>query len=175
MFLGILGAVGVLLPLIVSSPQRATPSEPEPALEQIDPQHPCGVISVTVAGLFLGRPIDLKRAKEAMRVDGLGRCSMADVIDGLHRLGFSARGVRLQSEALGMLSGVPTILYVNQSHFMVVMPVGNGSVVVVDPPRAVECLPTNAFASRWRGEAIVVRNSPEELEATLSLLGILDN
>lgn len=165
--LGILGTTGGLLPLIALPPRQITRAESDTALEQIDPQRPCGVICVTVAGGLLGHPIELSQAKQVVRADGLGRCSMADVIDGLHHFGFSTSGVRLQSKSLERLAGVPTILYVNQSHFMVVMPVGDGSVVVVDPPRPVECIPAAALLPRWQGEAILVRNSPDELRSGL--------
>jgi ABC-type bacteriocin/lantibiotic exporter with double-glycine peptidase domain len=170
----IFGVAGGLLFMVAPSAQQVPPAELETSLEQIDPKRSCGMICVTVASGFLDHPIELNRVKQVVRADGLGRCSMADLIDGLHRLGFSARRVKVQSQALQKLAGLPTILYVSQSHFVVIMPVGDGSVVVVDPPRPVECVPGSTLARRWKGEAIVVRNSPEELEIALSSLGIPD-
>jgi ABC-type bacteriocin/lantibiotic exporter with double-glycine peptidase domain len=153
--------------------QRAQPAatDPETRLEQVDPECPCGVVCVAAAAQILGRPLEVSRAREVVAVDGLGRTSMAELVDGLHRLGFAAVGVKVDPGSLGRLTA-PVILYVNRSHFLVALPVGDGTAVLVDPPTPVRAESLSVLQGRWSGEAIIVRNSPEELRTAAAALGI---
>ncbi len=143
-------------------------------LEQIDPQHPCGAVCVVVVGELLASPIELRRVKDLVHMDGLGRVSMEELQNGLRCQGFSAAGVRLSPDSFKDLAGIPLILFVNHSHFLVALPTGVGTVVVFDPPHPVECLPASAIDDRWGGEALIVQKSPEDLQRVLTSLGISD-
>jgi ABC-type bacteriocin/lantibiotic exporter with double-glycine peptidase domain len=160
--------------LVYTSRQRTTEAAGATAVEQIDPQHPCGAVCVTVVSELLGRPVELQRVKELVRTDGLGRTSMEELQDGLRCQGFSALGVRLSPGTLKDLAGVPLILFVNRSHFLVALPTGVGTAVILDPPHPAACWTADALGQRWGGEAILVQNSPEELQRVLAALGIAD-
>jgi ABC-type bacteriocin/lantibiotic exporter with double-glycine peptidase domain len=156
--------------LLFRGPQSAA-AGPENVLEQVDPECPCSVVCVVATARILGRPVEVSHAREVVSVDGLGRTSMAELVDGLHRLQFAALGGKLEPRSLDRLPA-PVILYVNRAHFLVALPVGDGSVVVVDPPTPIRAEPIAVLAGRWTGEAIIVRNSPEELRTAVAALGI---
>lgn len=158
--------------IVYSFRQRSIEPVTDTSLEQIDPQHPCGAVCIVVVSELLGRPVKLERVKQAVHADGLGRISMAELQYGLRSQGFNAVGVKLNFDVLRNLDGIPLVLYVNRSHFLVILPTGTGSVVVLDPPHPVECLPSSALRSRWGGEAILVQKTPEDLRRVTASLGI---
>lgn len=173
-----LAAAGVAVAclLFFALRHREAPSSREgPTLEQFDPEHPCGVVAVTMATEVLGRRIESGRAKQAIPVDALGRTSMAEIIDGLGALGFQAVGVKLDMQSLRRLEGLPVILFVDRSHFLVALPVGDGSVVVMDPPHPVRVETSASLSSRWTGEAILLHHSPDQLRKAIRSLGIAES
>ncbi len=115
---------------IISTKQDVTSDR----IASYDPAHPCGVVSATIVTYLLSRPVDFSSMQKLIPVDGMGRVSMADLIKSLRKVGFYAVGVRLDERSLQNEQGSPVILYVNQSHFLVVIPTGDGNMVVIDPP-----------------------------------------
>jgi ABC-type bacteriocin/lantibiotic exporter with double-glycine peptidase domain len=97
---------------------------------------------------------------------------MAELVEALQHLGFSAKGVKLEPSSIERLSSSPVILHVDGSHFLVSLPVGDGTLVVVDPPHRVQAESVSAITSRWTGDAIVVQNTPDELRKRLASIGI---
>jgi ABC-type bacteriocin/lantibiotic exporter with double-glycine peptidase domain len=169
----LVAACAALSPVLWNDRSRST-VESGKAMQAIDPERPCGVVCVALTSHLLGQPVALSRAKEVVSVDGLGRTSLAQVVDGLRGLGFSAIGVKLDARSLGQLTGTPVILYVNRGHFVVALPVGNGSAVLVDPPHPVRCTSLRALAGQWSGEAVLVQDSRNKLRTILESLGIRD-
>jgi ABC-type bacteriocin/lantibiotic exporter with double-glycine peptidase domain len=153
---------------------RNIPETPAPAVtsvQQVDLEYPCGIVSVIVATGALGQSVDFRQIKETIPTDALGQTSMAELVDGLEQLGFCALGVQLDARSLDRVGG-PVILYVDRSHFLVVLPVGDGSAVLVDPPHPVRTVAISDLAGRWAGEAILVRKSEEEMRRMTAPLGI---
>lgn len=144
------------------------------AIEEYDPAHPCGVVSATIITHILSRPVDFSLMSKVIPVDGLGRVSMIDLIGGLRKVGFYAAGVRLDNQSLKRIQGLPVILYVNRSHFLVIIPTEHKGMVVIDPPYEPYIADWNSVSFQWTGEAILVKNSNEEIKEILTTLGIKD-
>jgi len=144
-------------------------------LEQIDPQHPCGLVSIVVVTSALGSPVEQDQVEKVIAIDGLGRTSMAELIRGLRSLGFASAGIKLETSTLRHLAGKPLILHVRPSHFLVAVPVGDGSVVLIDPPHAASCVTLDTLALRWSGETIIVQKDTEDLRMVMKSLGLDDD
>ncbi|HJT78728.1 MAG TPA: cysteine peptidase family C39 domain-containing protein [Gemmataceae bacterium] len=164
-------AVGGVCVAVIRRPAPLPRDSSAPGGFQVDPDHPCGVVCAAVVGHALGKPLTLRQAREAVGVDGLARTSMADLVDGLHRLGFATTGVKLTRRLLDY-SPAPVILHVDNAHFLVVLPVGDGSVVVIDPPNEVHTEAISSLAARWDGEAVLVQKTPAELRKALASVGL---
>jgi ABC-type bacteriocin/lantibiotic exporter with double-glycine peptidase domain len=98
---------------------------------------------------------------------------MADICNGLRSLGFASAGVKMSEQSLDLLPKQPTILFVFGSHFVTVLPLGDGNVVVLDPPYRPKLKTLRELSEGWNGEAIVTSRHEADLRANLARLGIL--
>jgi ABC-type bacteriocin/lantibiotic exporter with double-glycine peptidase domain len=153
----------------------ATSDDSSATIPEYDLEHPCALVSAVIALQLLGHPVQLADVGKEIKRDGVGRTSMAELISGMRKLGFAGIGLKATPAALKKLRGRPLIAYTDQSHFLVVLPVGDGSLVVIDPPSEVRAETLDSLSIRWSGEMVLVANTPEELGELLQGLGIADS
>jgi len=139
----------------------------------IDPDNPCGPVTVALATLLVGEPIGLDRAKAGVDTDPLGRCSLAQIAECLEANGCGAAGVRLSHHSFkNIKTSVVAILFVDRSHFIVVKPLDGGSVVVFDPPRRPFVSGLDRMPYEWSGESLIVARDDRSLRQVLDQLGL---
>ncbi len=149
---------------------------PEPgddvSLIQVDPEYPCGPVSVATVARLCGTQVELARVKQVVPVDSYLRTSMDDLIRGLQTLGLRAAGVRIGPSAVRRLGAARAILFIRQSHFAAALAAPDGSLVIVDPPQHTEVRRADDPALGWHGEAVIVCRTDDELAAALNRLGV---
>lgn len=139
----------------------------------LDPEHPCGHICAAVVCEALGIEWSFERIKRVVAMDAFSRTSMAELIDGLNRLGIAARGVEMPPRVLHRSSG-PVILFVDDSHFLVAFAANSKMIALVDPPEISRTVASSDLEERWKGPAVLVARSRSELERMQADLGIAE-
>lgn len=102
--------------------------------------------------------ITLRLSPEELKERVTQGFSMLDLKRAAARLGFSAEGVMLPSEAVSALKGPVIILLRREglNHFVVLKGESGGRAFLVDPARGHLRMPLYAFFEQWRGEALIV-------------------
>jgi ABC-type bacteriocin/lantibiotic exporter with double-glycine peptidase domain len=142
------------------------------SFDQIDPHNPCGLVCVSVVSRLLDRPSNPAQSRKIVTCDALGRTSMAELVDGLGALGFAAFGARLDQIALKKLDGMPIILHTRGNHFVVILPMRDGTAVFFDPPHPVRTTTRSELSQFWDGDAIIVQSDASQLSKQLKRIGI---
>lgn len=137
----------------------------------LDPDNPCGPVAVALVGHLLGKPVSLAEARRLVPADSLGRTSAAALLEGLGALGIPAAAVQVAPEAAVKLDA-PFIVFLDQSHFGVLIPAAGGEWYLADPPQPIRRPTTEELASQWTGEAILVARDDEHLAENLRRLGL---
>ncbi len=141
--------------------------------EVLDPEHPCGAVSLCLVAQWLRSPVELAVSTRSIQADSLGRTTMSELVEGIQSMGFEAEPVRLGNGALQRVS-LPMILFVRKSHFVAALPTGANAVVFVDPPYQPEVISEDKLRSvaQWSGEALLVARGSEPMMETLVRLGV---
>lgn len=133
-----------------------------------DIDHPCGPIAMSVIAQLIGKSVTLAEAGDVVKPDALGRVSMAELVAGLEKLGFAARGVRIHPNKCRETRS-QVVIFHRGDHFSVVLTHGGSHVTLIDPPFRPEVLSVKALIDDgWQGEAVLVARSREELDQQLA-------
>jgi ATP-binding cassette subfamily B protein len=118
----------------------------------------CGAAALATIALHHRRPLALQEMRDLAGTDRVGT-NLLGLLQAAEKLGFSARGVRGQFDALRQLP-LPAVAHVRTpeglGHFVVVHRVSKRGVVVADPARGVEKLSREEFCGRWTGYLLLV-------------------
>lgn len=136
-----------------------------------DGHNPCGPLALAVICRLCGRELSLAEANNVVRTDAFGKSSMEALRDGLQSVGMHSMGLKLTSKSLADL-GEPAILHLYDSHFAAVIPLADGSVVLVDPPNKTIVVDPAKLSGIWNGTALVVCATEQAVSRALRRIGI---
>lgn len=137
----------------------------------VDPENPCGPVSVALVSHLLGNPVSLETARRIVVTDAVGRTSASALSEGLKTLGFHVAAVRIPVERAPPLD-LPLIAFLRDSHFAVLVPMGDHEMLLLDPPHEAAERSVKQLSSIWKGEAILVGRNEESIASALKQLGI---
>ncbi len=132
----------------------------------VDPDTSCGPVSLAVVSHYLGRPVPIAAFHEATGAGALGVCSISDLIGALRQKGFACTALRYDPRRPPS-HDLPMVLFVDGAHFLVALPGGKNTVVLVDPPSKSDVATCAQLAVRWQGEAVVVAMTNTDLSRAL--------
>jgi|GEM_PF-4507798 len=137
-----------------------------------DRDSPCGLVCVALVTRLLGRAHTLESVRTVLSSAPDGSNSMKELIAALHSLGFWAIGIETSTSHLRQIPRSLLILHVNDNHFVVGIPVGDAFIVVSDPPKRPRKIRLTELSGEWRGHALLVCNTKDELHASMNKLGL---
>lgn len=121
-------------------------------------QSDCGAAALATVALHYRRPIALQRLRDLAGTDRIGT-NLSGLLQAAETLGFSAKGVKGQYEALPQVP-LPAIAHVKTEeglgHFVVLYRTKKNAVVVADPARGIQKLSRDEFCRRWTGYLLLV-------------------
>ena len=143
----------------------------------------CGITCIRIIARYYGKKIDPAYLRSLCDANRLG-ISIRDLTDALNEIGFDSYTVKVSPERLDDMP-LPSILYWNQSHFIVLYKVRKDTFFVADPSRGKMKLSRKNFLQMWKGDTetgicILLEPRPEFLDTQFpkpktkhSLLGLL--
>jgi HlyB family type I secretion system ABC transporter len=121
-------------------------------------QSDCGAAALATIAVHHRRPVGLQQMRELAGTDRVGT-NLLGLLEGAEKLGFSARAVKGEFEALAEVP-MPAVAHVRTAeglgHFVVLHRVTRNKVIVADPARGIEKLSHDAFRSKWTGYLLLV-------------------
>jgi len=112
----------------------------------------CGAACLAMITAYHGHPVGVARLRDLANVDADG-CSMWSLARAAETLGFHARGLQLDFEALSGIQ-VPAIVHWEGFHYIVLYKVARGHVVVSDPAMGRRRISKAEFLAGWTGKAL---------------------
>lgn len=167
---GLLGGAGVLLARQAKLFDRGQHSG-RFAHWATDPEAACGPVSVALVARWLDKPTPLCVINEYTRTGFSGVTSLFELQGALRAIGLQAEAVRLNPrEAIRWT--LPTVLHVNDNHFVAVLPLANGHLVAAAPPAAPRVIGSPSELGDWEGITLVVARSTTDLDDALLRAGL---
>lgn len=167
----LVAAAFVVILAVAGVAYRARSRPPSPAARVdtkfIDPDTPCGAVSLATVSHLLGRPVSIAEFRAATKSGDLGVCSVGDLLAALRAKGFAATAVRYDPGHPPSHSQ-PMVLFVDGDHFLAALPAAGARVLVLDPPNEVAAVAWPTLAPRWRGEAVIVGRDEAEVARALA-------
>src|SRR5262245_9164185 len=122
----------------------------------------CGAAALATVARHYRRPLGLEQLRDLTGTDRHGT-TLRGLVAAAERLGFAARGVRGDYDALLGLP-LPAIAHVktaeNLGHFVVLHRATPRGVVVADPGKGIEKLTRDEFGRRWTGKLLLLVPDP---------------
>lgn len=129
-----------------------------PFIRQHD-QMACGTTCLMMISRYYGKRFSSTRLRELARVD-LSGASLADLAQAAERLGFAARGLKLQYDSL-LQTNLPCIALWQGYHYVVVYRADERHVRVADPAVGLKKLESREFRDNWNGVVLTLEPTPE--------------
>ena len=110
----------------------------------------CGPTCLRMVAKYYGRSFSLQRLRT---ISGIGRegVSLLGICQAAEKIGFHARGVRIDFEGLEKKVTLPCIIHWKQNHFIIVYRVKKKKVYIADPAKGLLVLGINDFLEGWVG------------------------
>ncbi len=121
----------------------------------------CGAACLATVARMHGLRVSINMIRQHAGTDKHGT-SVLGLVEAAQQLGFEARGVRGSTEALGQVP-LPCIAHVVQDgllHYVTILRVTTGSVVVADPATGIVRHPLTRFKVMWTGVLVLLVPSP---------------
>jgi ATP-binding cassette subfamily B protein len=123
----------------------------------------CGAAALATVALHYRRPVGLRQAGKLSGTRRTGT-TLLGLLTGARELGFVARGVRTEYDALQQLP-LPAIAHWTNGpvpgHYVVLHRVSAEEVVVADPAGQVRALAREEFCRSWSGHLLLLVPDPE--------------
>lgn len=124
-----------------------------PFIPQID-ELSCGTTCIMMIARYYGKNFSSSRLRDLAHVD-LSGSSMANLAFAAERLGFSARGIRLDYDKLMSLH-LPCIIHWRGFHYIVLYKISESHVWVADPAVGLRKYARKHFINNWRGISLLI-------------------
>ena len=108
----------------------------------------CGITCIRIIARYYGKKIDPSYLRSLCDANRLG-ISIRDLTDALNEIGFDSYTVKVSPERLDDMP-LPSILYWNQSHFIVLYKIRKDTFFVADPSRGKMKLSRKNFLQMWK-------------------------
>ena len=126
----------------------------------------CGVVCIAMVTAWHGRDLDLADLR-ARGLAGTRGGTLSDLLAIAEAEGMNGRGLRLEPEHLKRL-GTPAVLHWDLNHFVVLVKVGRGGILVHDPAEGRRRCSWAEVGRRFTGVALELRPSDRFRERALA-------
>lgn len=134
---------------------------------RVDPATSCGPASLAVVSTLLGSPIPIADLHADTHAGEIGVCSFQDMKISLLKHGFCAEAIRYDPRHPPSHE-LPLILHVDDSHFLVALPVRGDRCILIDPPDEPRVVGWASLGGRWKGDAIIVSRNDSDLRRAIN-------
>lgn len=117
----------------------------------------CAIAALTMLANYYGMKTDLASVRRRLEASSRGS-TLKDVLDSAHRLGFTARAVRMKLGGLKKID-LPAILHWDMAHFVVCEKITARGAFIHDPANASRWLDFETISQHFTGIAIELQPS----------------
>lgn len=110
----------------------------------------CGPTCLRIVAKYYGRSVSLQKLRDLSDTTRSGS-SLKGIADAAEKIGFRSLGVKIDFEALIEQAPLPCIVFLRQSHFVVVYKIKKGIVYVSDPGHGLLEYSKHEFLANWIG------------------------
>jgi ABC-type bacteriocin/lantibiotic exporter with double-glycine peptidase domain len=137
----------------------------------VDPNTGCGSVSLALVSHWLGHPTTMEDLNVLTHSYATGTSSLLDLKEAAQTIGLTAETVQLDGRRLPQWR-LPTILHINDNHFVAVLPIDELYVVFADPPALPRIVDRRELARVWKGVALVIADTDVDLAQALARAGL---